>query len=345
MPTAKENAYDKLKKSELKALLLQRDQIITSLQSTLTARVTNSYHAHTVVQDDVLDFLAFPGEVRNEIYKLVADYIIQRDDSRACALACSDKHWDQAKDKRLAYWNNPHLTIIQPGLFMACRQTRTEGLPFIYQRRVFYLPLSYGKRILDLRCTQAGFSRWFHAIGVLGHQNIRHLTLRNTGKLRAIDSIERIHRKLSEEATVVYEAHTRSFARTLWKIGARYKAKNVEKIPSFWCDRYNNNLNLSNFNRMPQFAGVDVFRLVFETGRGWFGMAQVDRAQLWWKRDQRIEDRIRAWGDEAFWVALIKKRDKIVDIFETSESEALDVRRSEDYIKEEDSELGEDYTV
>ncbi len=309
MPTAKKNAYDKLKKSELKALLLERDQSTTGLQSTLTALITNSDNEHRASQDDVLDFLGFPGEVRNKIYKLVADYIVQRDDSRVRALVCSDKDWDWKKDRRLAYSDNPHLTIIQPGLFITCRQTRIEGLPFFYKGREFYLPLSYGKPILDLSWKQTGFSRWFHAISDIGQQNIRHLTLRNTGKLRAIDSIERIHRRLSDEATVVYEAHFPSFARTLWKIGARYKAKNMEKIPSFWRNWYSNNLNLSNFDRMPEFESCDVFRLGFKAGCGWFGMAQNDRAQLWWKRDQCIENWIRACGDEASWGALIEARD------------------------------------
>jgi hypothetical protein len=295
MPTAEKNAYDKLKRNELKALLNQRDQSIKSLQSTLTARVITSQNAHTVIQDDVLNFLGFPGEVRNEIYRLVADYPIDRYDSRACTSLYCEYDWNWKKAKRLIEYGDPQLMILQPGLFLTCRQTRTEGLHFFYQRRNFYLPLNHGKHILNLRLYQAGFSLWFQEIGELGQQNIRRLTLRNAPMMRSISSIERLHRKLSDKAIVVYEAKTCLFATALWNIGAKYQAKSKEKVPVFLNPHSRYNGKISDYEGQPGSYLYEGCRLEFKAGSGWFGMAHDDKAQLWWRKDKRIEKRNQTW--------------------------------------------------
>lgn len=257
--------------------------------------MTDSNNAHTVIQDDVLDFLGFPGEVRNKIYKLVADYIVQRDDSRAHTSLYCEYNWDWKRVKRLVQHGGPEFMILQPGLFLTCRQSRTEGLPFFYQRRKFDLPLSREKHILDLYWYQAGFSAWFQEIGELGQQNIRHLTLRNALTMKSINSIERIHRKLSEKATVMYEAETSIFAAALWKIGTRYHAKNKEKVPVFWNPHSRNNGKISNYEGPPRSDLYGGCRLEFKAGSGWFGMAQDNKAQLWWRRDKRIEKWNQEW--------------------------------------------------
>lgn len=293
MPAVNKSPYDKLKKSELKALLLQRDEFITSQQSTWGLRLKDSDDLHTVSQGNGLGFLDLSGEIRNEIYKLVADYAIQRNDSRARTALYFKDGWDWKKDRRLTHRGDPQLEILQPGLFITCRQIRTEGLPFFYQRREFYLPLNHGQRILDLYWYQAGFSRWFQAIGDVGQQNIRHLTLHNASTMRGIDSFERIHRKLSDEATVVYKTHTTPFARALWQIMVRYQAKNKKKVPSFG---YEENGSLVKVSKLPELGiwALCICILKFEAGSGWFGMAQDDRAQIWWRRDERIEK----WNQE-----------------------------------------------
>lgn len=308
MPPMKKSPYDKLKKSELKALLLQRDKSTTAPQSSLAVRMTNSENAHTVSQDNGLGFLDFPGEIRNEIYKLVADYTIKKNDSRACTALYIGVNWDSERERRLGDCGNPQVMILQHGLFLTCRQIRTEGLPFFYQRRKFSLPLNHGKRILDLYWEQAGFARWFLAIGDLGQQNIRHLTLHNATMMKGIDSIERIHRKLSNEATVVYEAYTRLFAVALWKIRVRYQAKNEGKVPSFWRESDGSYFKVSNGDLLR--GDWARYGLEFEARSGWFGLAQDDRSQLWWRRDKRTEKWYQEWlaKDEESMLDMYKER-------------------------------------
>lgn len=248
-----------------------------------------------VAQRDPPQLSNLPGEIRNEIYKIVADYQIQRTDSRACLSIYTDPEWDWKKDKRLTQSGDPHLMILQPGLFLTCKQIRTEGLPFFFRRRDFYLPLDHGKHIFDFYWDQAGFALWFRTIGDLGQQNIRSLTLRNTRMIKGASFLERIHRKLSDQATVVYEADTygngRFFAQSLWNIGARFQARNDRKVPIFCVEGDPPTSKIAG----PYICRSGICTMEFPPGNGWFGMAQNARAQLWWRRDMRIDYWNQIW--------------------------------------------------
>lgn len=292
MPSASKKPYKKRKTGELKTLQLQCDPSNTHSPSALGVLENQFEETQALFQDPGRSFVDFPGEIRNEIYKLVADYQIQKTDSRAITTVYSSYDWNWKKEKRLKKEGNPQLMILQPGLFLACRQFRDEGLPYFYQRRKFYLYLNHGKHILNLKLDQAGFSSWFQAIGDLGQQNIRHLFFRNSPMMKGIECLERIHRKLSDKATVVYTSSRFEFSIALWKVAAKYRAKNREKVPLFWSLE---TLKFPDLDGNPDSDDVVGCRLEFKPGFGWFGMALDDKAQLCWRRDKGIEMRNEEW--------------------------------------------------
>lgn len=194
-------------------------------------------------------FQDLPGEVRNEIYKMIAEYKIETTDSRA-RLAAPSRRWNHntlqwlpAEDISpviahpslpLPPKENPRLMILQPGLFLTCKQIRTEGLLFFYQKRNFSFDLNGGNYIL-YKFGPNTFTKWFEAIGKFGQQNIRHLRFRNPPSEHS-RSRTCIFRRLSEKATVMYsvELQLELNKRYLWEIANAYHTKNPDKMPVLW---------------------------------------------------------------------------------------------------------------
>lgn len=310
MPQAQRTAYDKLTKNELIALLIQHDPLSKDArkQTAPYVRLRKNQLIELLIDHDHKDssgcgnsldsdakrvddgeavsqgagrrFQSLPGEVRNEFYKIIANYQIEMTDSRASVAFPAAKTWEQKEDHELYPKDNPHMIILQPGLFLTCKQIRVEGLPFFYQQRKFNFsmdnqpPNRHRHEIGTL-----GLTKWFQAIGHFGQRNIRILDFYNGPTPKNFKYQERVHRKLSEEATVTYMADDVEYARELWEIASKYHAKNPDKVPVVWTPE-----GISNFADLglrPDGRRMEPWYLTFEPGSNWFGMAHDDKAQVW----------------------------------------------------------------
>lgn len=177
------------------------------------------------------NFLDLPGEIRNEIYLLVAGYQIQKSDPRASVIMHAVKLWDHKERPWFCMKDNPHLNILQPGLFLACKQIRLEGLPFFYQKRIFSFALEQRDHRNLHQFSTLGVSTWFQAIGDLGQQNLRCIKFHNSPTLDNFRYQEWVHRKLSEEATVTYVAGRYRNMLQLWGVAGSHHARNTDKVP------------------------------------------------------------------------------------------------------------------
>lgn len=238
-------------------------------------------------------FLDLPGEIRNEIYLLVAGYQIQQTDSRASEMIKLDKSWSRENKTRLMSKGNPHLMVLQPGLFLTCKRIRTEALPFFYQEHKFHFrqesKIWCGSGFSlrgEVECYNRSFefgtfafTKWFQAIGLLGHQNLRHLRFYNAPMPKSMRFNERIHQKLTEDARVTYTAQHKYAASDHWKMAIKYQDRDPEKIPLL--HRPSGNWTFLDF--WEQDDEKVPFSLIFEPRSGWFGMAHDDQAQIYWR--------------------------------------------------------------
>lgn len=254
-------------------------------------------------------FLDLPGVIRNEIYLLVAGYQIQHTDSRACEMIKLDKEWNRRKKTRLMEKGNPHLMVLQPGLFLTCKRIWREALPFFYQEHKFRFHQQrkiwcgsghwlHGEEEYHHWSFEFGtysFTKWFQAIGHLGHQHLRDLRFYNAPMPKSMRFHKRIHQKLTENATVVYTAQHKYVASKHWKMAIKYQGKDPEKVPLLHRARGD--------PKFLEFWDEDdakpPFSLVFQPRSGWFGMAHDDQAQIYWRWKKHNPDPV---VDKAYYL-------------------------------------------
>lgn len=212
-----------------------------------------------------------PAEIRNTIYKLVAASPLTSDDPRVkSVLKKRDKLWTsgQLYGSDLLH-GSPEMMIVQPGLFAVCKQIRTEGLGLYYQHHKFACYLRYPK---DRSNILGPLLKWLDTIGITGRTNIRHLRFRVDRCYIRREVMNEVHRKLLDEATVIWEAEVVHFYQSgpteLWAIGKAYKNENPKKLPIF--ETYGHQ-RFSTFEDRPYVEALRHSSLTFTPGMGWFG--------------------------------------------------------------------------
>lgn len=306
-PPVEKSIYDDFKKNRLLALVLQHglwpndppahlSPYLTPHERQLIGLLVNRDHRKSAksigTQIQGCRFQDLPGEFRNEIYEILVEYQIKITDSRASAVVPAAEVWNHKRDKYSKYMasrENPHLLVLQPGLFLTCSQVRTEALPFFYLKRAFSFHLDQPRSLHDYKSETLRFSKWFRAIGVVGHQHLRYLELQNFRMVYNVDYYQYVHRKLSEEATVSYSTDHFPVAHQMWGIAKKYDAKNPKKMPVLWF----NGLTGSIADVTPSYEPEDHFvpvELIFEPGNGWFGMAPDDEAQICFEEEDETSE-------------------------------------------------------
>ena len=183
-------------------------------------------------------FEKLPPEIRNEIY----------------ALAALD-----VKTK----WGPHFRGVKQPNLLLCTKQTRTEGLPVFYRKHHFQIWLrkehTFSGGILE------HVLLWLKNIGKIGTQNIRHLHIDGVFRLKDKSIMDRLHRKLSDEAEVVWSSNVANATKQgrscsmLVKIHEAYQDESL-RVPK-----------LQRSLRMGREFGLLSTCLIFPPGHGWFG--------------------------------------------------------------------------
>ena len=165
--------------------------------------------------------------------------------------------------------------MVQSSLFRASKQTRAEGLALFYQHHRFVLFVEHGGCFLAILL-------WLQNIGDIGRRNIRYLHIRYYTRCCTPDKVfmDRIHEKLSDQATVVYIPEV---PESLWRIGQRYYIRNPAKVPLFRIDGENPEGTLfadeqvtdyrvrPNFHHFSRHDTWLDYSMVFYPGMSWFG--------------------------------------------------------------------------
>ena len=164
--------------------------------------------------------------------------------------------------------------MVHSSLFRACNQTRAEGLALFYQHHVFVLYVEHGGCFLAILL-------WLHNIGDVGRKNIRHLHIHFEAICVPQDrsSMEKVHQRLSDRATVVYFA--RFGVLSLWNIGLRCHNTNAGKELLFRFETHIERRSLQMLDvddeDLQEFANLScddpdsVCSIVFPPGQSWFG--------------------------------------------------------------------------
>jgi hypothetical protein len=155
--------------------------------------------------------------------------------------------------------------IVQPGLFAVSKQIRAEGLGLYYQYHRFacYLidPTYFSRALTPLL-------KWLDHIGEVGRANIRYLRFRADRANSRARVMSRLHRELSDKATVIWEADPEKYTdRDLWFVGRSYRQRNPNKLPVF---ETNGHQRFSTFDSAPS-GNLRGSTLTFYPGMGWFG--------------------------------------------------------------------------
>lgn len=152
-------------------------------------------------------FLALPAEIRNIIYKLTAT--TYRLDGRLGG----KRHVDG--NRRVHRYISGKGSIAQPGLIRCSRQTRYEGLPIFLRHHRFQFSMAAARRPPLWRTilpnptptTEEFFhdvAAWLDRIGTQSCKNIHSMTFTCVLTVDSVPAMNSMHRRLSEEATVVY---------------------------------------------------------------------------------------------------------------------------------------------
>jgi len=283
-----ETECNSLKVHELKRLLMQRDLMVSGPKTYLIARLMDFQNLtspgriqrptmfHTTksralrgkkvkrrhakeckrVRDEndpdpenptSFRFQALPPELRNVIYELVAS-------SKA-----------------------PSGTIDEPSLFNTCKQIRAEtvGL-FLHHHKFHFTIRSPPKTHLDDLLT------WLQRLGKSGRSSLRYLTFyfdAAESHLIGVNSfrkyVKRIHKQLSDTATVVYvTTYFPTKNEWLWNQGCDFLSAHRSSqgmLPTFTYDEKEYPLN---YNVRPTFHqgwSGGTASLTFRPGMSWFG--------------------------------------------------------------------------
>lgn len=206
---------------------------------------------------------------------------------------------------------------LQPGLFRASKWTRAEGLPVFYNHRRFIFHttnnfvsarsiclnnLSSWPRVL---ISYVPFLQWLVRIGQPARDDIRHLIF--VGHFDQIDwqSMQSIHQKLSDKATVVYRPKCRDSIEHLWAVGVSCNSSKENERPIFrFYDRVSMTINdipcIDDKEWRSNGLGLS---LVFYPGWFWFGEGQQsieiltapkESEWLWRTQSYLIDDAV--WG-------------------------------------------------
>lgn len=110
-------------------------------------------------------------------------------------------------------------TITQPGLVCCSKQTRFEGLPIFFRLHQF----EFYTRKLDSEEFRRYVFAWLDKVGPVCCQNIRSITFVSPFKSKHRIPMSQIHRRLSEQASVIY-------VQGGWSFDAQNTREEIEKF-------------------------------------------------------------------------------------------------------------------
>ncbi len=207
-------------------------------------------------------FLKLPAEVRNKIYELTATTYHS---GRLGNYIKAPSKWYKSR------YRSGQETIVQPGLVCCSKQTRSEGLLIFFHNHHFvFKPQRWGPQ--PCRPLLDGLLPWLDRIGAVGRTHIRHMEL--VGDLRPPDvpAMDRLHARLSDEATVLYQSQAASG--WLWdlpttlRIVHTFQLQNPGKVPVYEIQQITNRQQIDSIHLCHEEI---VYSLEFLPGLLWFG--------------------------------------------------------------------------